>query len=57
MTGRQMCESISEYWASIGINKTWDQICNYSPTGELFMVYCWYEDAKKWKESKTKVNE
>ena len=49
-TGKEMCEMISEYWASKGIHKTWEEIWNYSPTGELFYVYLWYEDACKWKE-------
>lgn len=45
-----MCELISEYWESKGIYKTWEDIWNYSPTGELANVYFWYQDAKKWKE-------
>ncbi len=50
ITGKEMCELISEYFAFHGLNKTWEEIWNYSPTGELYMVYSWYEDAKKWKE-------
>lgn len=52
MTGKEICELISECWASKGINKTWEEIWNYSATGELFNVFFWYEDAKLWKERK-----
>jgi len=47
---QEMCELISEYWATKGINKSWMEIFEYSPTGELFMVFEWYEEAKKWKD-------
>jgi len=50
MTGKEMCELISEYWTSKDIKKTWEQIWNYSSTGELFMIYEWYDEAKKWKD-------
>lgn len=54
MTFKEMCELISEYWATLGIHKTWEQIWEYSPTGELFMIYEWYEQAKEWKDNKDK---
>ena len=49
ITGKEACELISEHWASLGINKTWKEIWNYSSTGELFKIYEWFEEAKKWK--------
>ena len=45
VTGQEMCELISKYFKARGIDRTWEQIWNYSPTGELAMVYYWYEDA------------
>lgn len=54
MTGKEMCELISEYWSSKGIDKSWEQIWNYSPTGELFNIFMWYEEAKEWKEGLNK---
>ena len=51
-TGQEMCELISEYWASRGFYKTWEEIWNYSSTGELFMVYVWYNEALEWKKTK-----
>jgi len=50
MTGKEMCELISNHWKSEGLNKTWEEIWNYSPSGELFNVFMWYEEAKKWEE-------
>lgn len=48
VNGQDMCELISKFWASKGIHKTWEEIWNYSPTGELFEVFFWYEEAKEW---------
>jgi hypothetical protein len=50
VTGKEMCELISEFFDAHGLNKTWEEIWNYSPTGELFHVFEWYEAAKVWKE-------
>jgi len=52
MTGKEMCELISNHWDSLGFHKTWEEIWNYSPTGELYMVFVWFEEAKKWKKDK-----
>jgi len=49
VNGKEMCELISEYLASKGIHKTWEEIWNYSPTGELYWIFIYYERAKKWK--------
>lgn len=49
-TFKEKCELISEYWKWRGFHKTWEEIWNYSPTGELFMIFEWYEEAKDWKE-------
>jgi len=54
VTGKEMCQLVSEHWASLGIDKTWEEIWNYSPKGELFMVFMWYEEAKKWKDKEEK---
>ena len=45
-----MCELISEHWKSKGIHKTWEEIWNYHPKGELYFIFLWWEDAKKWKK-------
>ena len=54
VTGKEMCELISEYLESKGIHKTWEEIWNHSPTGELFWVHEYYERAKKWKRNNMK---
>lgn len=51
-TFKEICEFIAE--ADILRNKageppTAEEIFNYSPTGELFMISVWYEQAKIWK--------
>jgi|GEM_PF-2178172 len=49
-TGKEMCEMISEYFKETkGIQLSWEEIWNYSPTGELFMVYEWFNEAREWK--------
>jgi hypothetical protein len=49
MTYKYMCELISKYWAEAkGVNKTPEEIWNYSPTGELYMIHEWYEEAKEY---------
>jgi hypothetical protein len=50
MTYKEMCETIAA--ANIlkfqdGTQPTAEQIFNYSPTGELFMIPEWYAIAKK----------
>jgi hypothetical protein len=48
-TGKEMCELISKYWKETkGIDKSWEEIWNYSPTGELFMVYEWFQEAREF---------
>lgn len=47
-TGKQMCETIVE--AKIlekrdGTSPTAEEIWNYSSTGELYMIFEWYQDA------------
>jgi len=47
---RQMCETIEKakiLEKSDGSLLTAEEIYNYSPTGELFMVFQWYECAIK----------
>ena len=46
MTIQGMCEEISFVWGLFGHRVTPIQIFNYSPTGELFMIWEWYEEAK-----------
>jgi hypothetical protein len=51
MTGKEMCEIIASHWKNVyDIEVEPEQIWNYSPRGELFMVYVWYEDATAQKE-------
>jgi len=46
---REMCETISRCWAAgKGFHKTPEEIFNYSPTGELGMVFEWYWDCRRW---------
>ena len=49
VSGQEMCETIVRakmLKKPDGTHPTADEIWNYSPTGELAMVYLWYEDAK-----------
>lgn len=49
-TGKQMCEHIVKadfLRKKDGSRPTADEIWRYSPTGELFMVFAWYEAACK----------
>ena len=55
---KQMCEKINE--ANILINKdgsnpTPKEIFNYSASGELFMIFEWYEIAKHLEGQEIKV--
>jgi hypothetical protein len=57
-TYREMCEAIVE--AGIlrkrdGSAPTWLEVFEYSPTGELFMVFGWYEMAKSLLEARAVV--
>ena len=52
VTGKEMCELISEYLLTKSINMSWEEVWNFSPTGELFHVFELYQIAKEWKESK-----
>jgi hypothetical protein len=55
VSGRKMCEIISSFFKEKhGIEKSWEEIWNYSPTGELYNVYYWYEDALDWFKNKDK---
>jgi hypothetical protein len=55
VTGQQMCELISKYFKEkYNIDKSWEEIWYYSPTGELAKVYYWYEDALDWFREKEK---
>ncbi len=45
---RQCCELISAHWRSYGVNKTWKQIYEYSPSGELYKIFDWYRMACCW---------
>lgn len=45
-TGKEMCQIISRWMKEAkGIDRTPEQIWNYSPTGELSLVFCWYDEA------------
>jgi hypothetical protein len=49
MTIVDMCETIAKakiLCKSDGTHPTAVEIFNYSPTGELFMIWIWYDDAK-----------
>lgn len=48
MTIQAMCERIACFWNLVNPSKhvTAEQIFNYSPTGELFMIWEWYDEAK-----------
>lgn len=49
MTGQQMCETIA--WAEEQANGRRldpEAIWNMSPSGELWYVIGWYEDAEDW---------
>lgn len=41
-----MCERIAFMWGLAGKRVTPLQIFNYSPTGELFMIWEWHDEAK-----------
>jgi hypothetical protein len=50
MTMREMCETIVQSGIlkkTDGTAPTAEEIFNYSPTGELFMIFEWYEVAKE----------
>lgn len=51
MTGKEICEHIAKanflFKEGTDIPLTADEIWNYSPTGELFMLHEWYENACK----------
>lgn len=56
VTGKQMCELISEFWRETnGVDVEPEQIWNYSRTGELTMVFVWYEEAKVWQQKRAQV--
>lgn len=49
MTMKEMCELIARadfLRKDDGTAPTAEEIFNYSPSGELFMVFAWYEKAK-----------
>lgn len=56
MTYQEMCELISEHWASQGGDVTWEEIWNYSPHGELYLIHIWYLEAKEWKDRQMTSN-
>ena len=50
MTGKEMCELIVKadfLRKEDGTPPTAEEIWNYSPTGELLMVFEWYQTAKR----------
>lgn len=50
-TLREMCELIAEWMNANGLVTrvvTWQDIWEYSPTGELSMIWVWYEAASAW---------
>lgn len=53
-TGREMCEKIVEAGILVkpdGSNPTPKEVWEYSPNGELFMVFKWYQMALSVLES------
>lgn len=56
MTGMEMCEVISKYWLeTTGQYRSPDDIWNYSPHGELFMVFHWYNQADMYYKVKDEL--
>ena len=56
MTGEQMCEVIAAHWKrEYGITVDPESIWNYSPTGELWYVYTWYEQATQAEQLANKM--
>jgi hypothetical protein len=51
ITGQGMCELISQFFRSRGIERTPEEIWNYSPTGELSMVFEWFHKARRWQQT------
>jgi hypothetical protein len=51
ITGRDMCELISSWmWDETGKSVPPEAIWNVSPTGELFQVFEWYNQARSWQQ-------
>jgi hypothetical protein len=49
MTYQQACEVIAHVWRQRdGKHVEPEDIFNYSPTGELAMVSCWFDEADAW---------
>jgi hypothetical protein len=44
------CELVAQHWASLGIHRTPRQIYEYSPSGELFMVFEWVRMSLSWQQ-------
>lgn len=59
VTYKEACEIISKskILEKDGVNPTWEQIWNYSPTGELDMIDEWYEIASALEEHKEELEE
>jgi hypothetical protein len=54
MTYKEMCETISKHWAEHhNVIRDAKSIFNYSPTGELFMVHEWYDEAVEHEKTLT----
>ena len=52
-TGMEACELIAKYWKEVkGITVEPENIWNYSPKGELSMVFLWYWEAQDYYEDK-----
>lgn len=49
MKVKYICEIIAWYFEeAFFIFKTGEEVFNYSPTGELSLLWFWYEDAKRY---------
>lgn len=49
VTFKEMCELISKWFKETrGIEVTGEQVFNSSPSGELWHIFVWYADAKKY---------
>ena len=65
MTGQQMCRAIAKAIADGDFTirnsrtgqelTTADEIWNYSPTGELYMVFQWYEQVKALNRARREI--
>lgn len=59
-TLKEACELIAEQKILVkkdGTHPTWKEVFEYSPRGELFMIWEWYQIAKDQAVEKRKTDE